>query len=66
VASELERDWNDRLQAVRDAQAAAERCTQQPAEPALTPTQKQQLQNLSETLSQLWATDQLTNEQVMS
>ena len=63
VASELERDWNDRLQAVRDAQAAAERLAQEPAEPALTPLLKQQLRNLSDTLPQLWASDRLTNEQ---
>ncbi|NTW03900.1 MAG: recombinase family protein [Oscillochloris sp.] len=63
VAGELERDWNDRLRAVREAQEAADRFAQPPLEPALTPALRQPLRHLSDTLPALWASGQLNHEQ---
>lgn len=63
VASELETDWNDKLRALREVQEAAERFAQQPGQPPLTAELRAQLLNLSQALPDLWASEQLTNEQ---
>lgn len=63
VAGALETDWNDTLRALRDAQEAAERFAQQPAQPGLTPALRAQLQNLSQALPELWASERLTHAQ---
>jgi DNA invertase Pin-like site-specific DNA recombinase len=63
VAGELERQWGQSLCALREAQEAAERFDQQPPEPALSPTLRSQLQNLSQHLPQLWQDEQLRPEQ---
>jgi hypothetical protein len=54
VAAELERDWDDKLRALRQVQEAAEAFAHQPCQPALTQEQRQQLLNLSQTLPELW------------
>ena len=63
VAAELERQWNDNLLALRQAQEAAERFAHEADEPTLTEQQKHQLLNLSQTLPALWHSDQLTHPQ---
>ena len=63
VAAELERDWDDKLRALRQVQEAAETFAHQPGQPTLTPEQRQQLLNLSQTLPELWQSDQLQHDQ---
>lgn len=62
VAAELERQWEEALLALRQAQEAAERCARQPAEPTVTPELRDQWQHLNHTLPALWASEQLTPE----
>ena len=62
VAAELERQWEDKLQRLRETQEAAERFAQQPVESTISPTLRQQLCDLSEHLPELWASDQLSYE----
>src|SRR5713101_5833773 len=54
VAAELEREWEDTLRALRQAQEAAERFAQEPDAPTLTAEHRRQLLNLSQTLPELW------------
>lgn len=63
VAAELERDWEDKLRALRQVQEAAEAFSHQPCHPTLTPEQRQQLLNLSQVLPELWQGDQLQHDQ---
>jgi DNA invertase Pin-like site-specific DNA recombinase len=63
VAAELERDWEDKLRTLRQVQEAAEAFAHQPCQPTLTPEQRQQLLNLSQTLPELWQGDQLQHDQ---
>ncbi len=54
VAAELEREWENTLRALRQAQEAAERFAQEPDAPTLTAEHRRQLLNLSQTLPELW------------
>lgn len=63
VAAELERDWDDKLRALRQAQEAAESLAHRPSEPTLSQEQRRQLLNLSQTLPDLWQGGQLQQHQ---
>jgi DNA invertase Pin-like site-specific DNA recombinase len=63
AAAELERDWDDRLRALRQAEEAAERFAHEPDEPTLTPELRNQLLNLSQCLPDLWSGPQLSYPQ---
>ena len=63
AAAALERDWDDRLRALRQAEAAAERFAHEPDEPTLTPELRDQLLNLSQCLPDLWSGPQLSYPQ---
>jgi DNA invertase Pin-like site-specific DNA recombinase len=63
VAGELERDWEDKLRALREAQETAERFAQQPAELAVPAELCQHLLHISQTLPQLWSGAQLSHAQ---
>jgi DNA invertase Pin-like site-specific DNA recombinase len=63
AAAELERAWDDRLRALRQAEEAAERFAHEPDEPTLTPELRDQLLNLSQCLPDLWSGPQLSYPQ---
>jgi len=63
AAAELERDWDDTLRALRQAEEAAARFAQEPAEPTLSPELRDQLRNLSRSLPALWSSVQLSHTQ---
>ena len=50
VGSELERQWEAALMALREAEEAAARFAERPAEPELAPEAREQLTHLSQTL----------------
>ena len=63
AAAELERDWDDKLRALRQAEEAAARFAQEPAEPTLSPELRHQLLNLSQSLPAWWSSHQLGHDQ---
>jgi hypothetical protein len=63
AAAELERAWEDTLRALRQAEEAAVRFAQAPAEPTLSPALREQLRHLSQRLPELWASEQLRHDQ---
>lgn len=63
AAAELERDWDDKLRALRQAEEAAARFAQAPAESTLHPELRAQLVDLSHSLPGWWASDQLRHDQ---
>jgi hypothetical protein len=63
AAAELERAWDDKLRALRQAEEAAERFAHEPCEATLTPEMREQLLHLSQRLPDLWASDQLRHDQ---
>jgi hypothetical protein len=63
AAAELEREWDDRLRALRQAEEAAERFAHEPDEPTLTPELRHQLLHLSQCLPDLWWSPQLRHPQ---
>ncbi|MDH3602816.1 MAG: recombinase family protein, partial [Candidatus Tectomicrobia bacterium] len=63
AAAELERDWDDKLRALRQAEEASERFAQEPAEPTLSPELRDQLLSLSQSLPGWWSSDQLGHDQ---
>lgn len=63
AAAELERDWNDKLRALRQAEEAETRFVQEPAEPTLSQELRDQLLNLSQSLPAWWASDELRHDQ---
>jgi hypothetical protein len=63
AAAELEREWDDRLRALRQAEEAAERFAHEPDEPTLTPELRHQLLHLSQCLPDLWLSPQLRHPQ---
>jgi hypothetical protein len=63
AAAELERDWEDTLRALRQAEEAAARFAQEPTEPTLSPELREQLRNLSQSLPALWSSVQLSHTQ---
>jgi DNA invertase Pin-like site-specific DNA recombinase len=54
VAAELERRWEQKLVQLQETQESFERFQLVPPTPELTPEMRQQFQNISETLPQLW------------
>jgi DNA invertase Pin-like site-specific DNA recombinase len=62
VAAELERRWEAALVAQREATEEMERFAQRPADPALTPELRRQLEQMSTTLPALWSSGALCNE----
>jgi hypothetical protein len=63
AAAELERAWDDKLRALRQAEEAAERFAHEPGEATLTPEMRDQLLHLSRYLPELWTSDQLRHDQ---
>ncbi len=63
AAAELEREWDDRLRALRQAEEAAERFAHEPGESTLTPEIRDQLLHLSQCLPDLWSSPQLSHPQ---
>lgn len=63
VAAKREREWENTLRALRQAQEAAERFAQEPDAPTLTAEQRRQLLHLSQTLPELWHRDVLGHPQ---
>jgi len=63
AAAELEREWDDRLRALRQAEEAAERFAHEPGESTLTPEIHDQLLHLSQCLPELWPSPQLSHSQ---
>jgi DNA invertase Pin-like site-specific DNA recombinase len=63
AAAELERAWEDKLRALRQAEEAAERFAHEPCEPTLTPERREQLLHLSQRLPALWSSAQLSHTQ---
>jgi len=63
AAAELEREWDDQLRALRQAEEAAERFAHEPDEPTLTPEFRHQLLHLSQCLPDLWGSPQLRHPQ---
>ncbi len=63
AAAELEREWDDKLRALRQAEEAAERFAHEPGEPTLTPELREQLLHLSQRLPDLWSSHQLSHNQ---
>jgi hypothetical protein len=62
VAASLERAWEEKLVAQREAEEEAARLTQRPAGPLLSAELRQQLEHLGQALPVLWTSDQLTND----
>jgi hypothetical protein len=63
AAAELEREWDERLRALRQAEEAAARFAHEPTEPTLTPEFRHQLLHLSQCLPDLWESPQLSHPQ---
>ena len=63
AAAELERDWDDKLRALRQAEEAAARFAQAPTESTLSPELRAQLVDLSDSLPAWWASDQIRHDQ---
>ena len=63
AAAELERDWEDALRALRQAEEAAGRFAQAPAEPTLSPELREHLLPLSRSLPAWWTSAQLRHDQ---
>ncbi len=63
VAAALEQQWEVQLQALQVAQEAAQRFAQKPVVTQIPEPIRQQFSNLTQSLPQVWANEQLTNEQ---
>ena len=63
AAAELERAWEEKLRALRQAEEAAERYAHEPCEPTLTPERREQLLHLSQRLPELWTSAHLSHPQ---
>lgn len=62
VASELEKQWEDKLRTLKETQEIVERFEQKSIEPKLSNPLRQQLSEINQQLPHLWSTEQLTNE----
>lgn len=62
VAASLERGWEEKLLAQRQAEEDAERFQQQPPFPTLTPELRQQLEQMGPALPALWKAGKINNE----
>jgi hypothetical protein len=63
AAAELEREWDAKLRALRQAEEAAERFAHEPGEATLRPELREQLLHLSQYLPDLWSSQQLSHNQ---
>ncbi len=62
VAASLEKGWEEKLVALRQAEEEAERVAHRPAGPSLTVEQRQQLEHIGPALPALWASGKVSNE----
>ena len=62
VAASLERGWEEKLLALRQAEEEAERFQQRPPFPQLSPQLRQQLEQMGPALPALWASGKISNE----
>lgn len=62
VAASLERGWEEKLLAQRQAEEEAERLQQRPIFPTLAPALRQQLEQIGPALPALWASGKISNE----
>jgi len=62
VAAELERRWEEKLLAKREAEEEAERFQQRPLFPTLPPELRRQLEQIGPALPALWASGNISNE----
>ncbi len=62
VAAELERRWEEKLLAKRQAEEEAERFQQRPLFPTLPPEVRRQLEQIGPALPALWASGNINNE----
>ncbi len=62
VAASLERGWEEKLLAQRQAEEEAERFEQRPLFPTLAPELRQQLEQMGPALPTLWSTGKISNE----
>jgi len=62
VAASLERGWEEKLLAQRQAEEDAERFQQHPPFPTLTPELRQQLEQMGPALPALWKAGKINNE----
>jgi len=62
VAASLEKGWEEKLVALRQAEEEAQRVAHRPAGPSLTPEQRQQLEWIGPALPTLWASGKISNE----
>jgi len=61
VAASLERSWEEKLAAKRQAEEEAERFQHGPAFPTLSPEQRQQLEQIGPALPALWGSGKISN-----
>jgi DNA invertase Pin-like site-specific DNA recombinase len=62
VAASLEKGWEEKLVALRQAEEEAERVAHRPAGPSLTPEQRQQLEHIGPALPTLWTSGKISNQ----
>jgi DNA invertase Pin-like site-specific DNA recombinase len=62
VAASLERGWEEKLLAQRQAEEEAERFQQRPNFPTLAPALRQQLEQMGPALPALWTSGKISNE----
>jgi Recombinase/Recombinase zinc beta ribbon domain len=62
VAASLERGWEEKLLAQRQAEEEEERFQHHPAFPSLAPELRQQLEQMGSALPAIWASGKITNE----
>jgi len=62
VAASLERGWEEKLLAQRQAEEEAERFQQRPIFPTLAPELRQQLEQIGPALPALWTSGKISNE----
>jgi DNA invertase Pin-like site-specific DNA recombinase len=63
VAVTLERDWEDKLRALREAEETLEGFVQSPPEPVLTVELRETLRHIGQTLPALWSSGELSHAQ---
>jgi DNA invertase Pin-like site-specific DNA recombinase len=61
VAASLERSWEEKLAAKRQAEEEAQRFEHRPAFPTLSPEQRQQLEQIGPALPALWSSGKISN-----
>jgi hypothetical protein len=61
VAAELERRWEEKLVALRQAEEEEERFAHRPAHPSLSPEERQQVEQIGPALPALWISGKIGN-----